>query len=151
MLFWLSETGKIWGFQAFWSCSVNFPHYGDPLAWNWSYLGFLGNIWRTCGSKCRGEAGGIFPTLCVECCLVVNKIVVHYSFTKAYSKCPFDNKWALASTLYTHPRDIFIIGPTFYRRNLDILFSTSLAHDSGHVTQGMMFSVIHLSDSLWLP
>ena len=69
MLFWLSETGKIWGFQAFWSCSVNFPHYGDPLAWNWSYFGFLGIIWRTCGSKCRGEGGGIFPTLCVECCL----------------------------------------------------------------------------------
>ena len=32
MLFWLSETGKIWGFQAFWSCSVDYPHYGDPLA-----------------------------------------------------------------------------------------------------------------------
>ena len=70
MLFWLSETGKIWGFQAFWSCSVNFPHYGDPLAWNWSYFGFLGIIWRTCGTKYRGEGGGIFPTLCVECCLV---------------------------------------------------------------------------------
>ena len=72
MLFWLSETGKIWGFHAFWSCSVNFPHYGNPLAWNWSYLGFLGIIWRTCVSKCRGEGGGIFPTLCVECCLVYN-------------------------------------------------------------------------------
>ena len=42
-----------------------------PFGWNWSYLGFLGIIWRTCGSKCRGEGGGIFPTLCVECCLVV--------------------------------------------------------------------------------
>ena len=41
-----------------------------PFGWNWSYLGFLGIIWRTCGSKCRGEGGGIFPTLCVECCLV---------------------------------------------------------------------------------
>ena len=72
MLFWFSETGKIWGFQAFWSCSVNFPHYGgEPFfGWNWSYLGFLAIIWRTCGSKCQGEGGGIFPTLCVECCLV---------------------------------------------------------------------------------
>ena len=39
--------------------------------WNWSYLGFLGIIWRTCGSKCRGACGGIFPTLCVEFCLVI--------------------------------------------------------------------------------
>ena len=38
MLFRLSETGKIWGFQAFWSCSVDFPHYGDPLA-------EIGHIW----------------------------------------------------------------------------------------------------------
>ena len=38
MLFWLSETGQIWGFQAFWSCSVDFPHDGDPLA-------EIGHIW----------------------------------------------------------------------------------------------------------
>ena len=43
MQFWLSETGKIWGFQAFWSCSVDFPHYGDPFAeichiWGFSAL-----------------------------------------------------------------------------------------------------------------
>ena len=42
-----------------------------PFGCNWSYLAFLGIIWRTCGSKCRGEGGGIFLTLCVECCLVV--------------------------------------------------------------------------------
>ena len=42
-----------------------------PFGWNWSYLAFLGIIWRTCGSKCRGEGGGIFLTLCVECCLVL--------------------------------------------------------------------------------
>ena len=41
------------------------------LYWNLSYLGFWGTIWRTCGSKCWGEGGGIFPTLCVECCLVL--------------------------------------------------------------------------------
>ena len=72
MLLWLSEAGKIWGFQAFWSCSVEILHYGGLfVGWNWSYLGFLGIIWRTCGSKCQGEGGGIFPTLCVECCLVI--------------------------------------------------------------------------------
>ena len=32
-----------------------------------------------CGSKCRGEGGGIFPTLCVECCLILsyNVHVIH--------------------------------------------------------------------------
>ena len=48
-----------------------------PFGWNWSYLGFLGIIWRTCGSKCGGEGGGIFPTLCVECCLVLHFICFH--------------------------------------------------------------------------
>ena len=50
VLFWLSETGKIWGFQAFWSCSVDFPHYGDPLAeighiWGFWAL-YLENVWE---------------------------------------------------------------------------------------------------------
>ena len=68
-LFRLSEThGKIWGFQAFWSCSVDFPHYGDPLA---DIGQNMWGFWRMCGSKCGGEGGGIFPTLCVECCLVL--------------------------------------------------------------------------------
>ena len=80
MLFWLSETGKIWGFQAFWSCSVDFPHYGDPLA----DIGHMWGFWRTCGSKCRGEGGGIFPTLCVECCLVVLCFVVVISVHLIY-------------------------------------------------------------------
>ena len=66
MLFRLSETSKIWGFQAFWSCPVDFPHYGDPLA----DIGHMWGFWRMCGSKCGGEGGGIFPTLCVKCCLV---------------------------------------------------------------------------------
>ena len=55
------------GFSSFWW----------PFGWNWSYLGFLGIIWRTCGSKCQGEGGGIFPTLCVECCLVFNSLQLH--------------------------------------------------------------------------
>ena len=50
-----------------------------PFGWNWSYLGFLGIIWRTCGSKCGGEGGGIFPTLCVECCLVISKFMMIWS------------------------------------------------------------------------
>ena len=50
----------LWGFSSLWC----------PFYWNWSYLGFLGIIWRTCGNKCRGESGGIFPTLCVEFRLV---------------------------------------------------------------------------------
>ena len=43
-----------------------------PFGWKWPYLGFLGIIWRTCGSKCQGGVGGrsIFSTLCVEFCLV---------------------------------------------------------------------------------
>ena len=36
---------------------MDVPHYGTPFDSNWSYLGFLGIIWRTCGSKCRG--GGV--------------------------------------------------------------------------------------------
>ena len=48
---------------------MDFPHYGDPLA----EIGHIWGFWALsgeCGSKCRGEGGGIFPTLCVECCLV---------------------------------------------------------------------------------
>ena len=41
-----------------------------PFDWNWSYLGFLDIIWRTCGSKCRGGSGGVLQTLCVQFCLV---------------------------------------------------------------------------------
>ena len=58
-LFWLSEMGQIWGFRAFWSCSVD--------------LGFLGIIWKTCRSKCRGGSRDIFPMLCVQFCLVLDK------------------------------------------------------------------------------
>ena len=70
MLFWLSETGKIWCFPGILVVLCGFSSLWWPFGWNWSYLGFLGIIWRTYGSKCRGEGGGIFPTLCVECCLV---------------------------------------------------------------------------------
>ena len=49
MLFWLSEMGKIWGLQAFWSCSVDFPHYGDPLA----EIGHIWGFWALSG-ECVG-------------------------------------------------------------------------------------------------
>ena len=58
MLFWLSEMGKIYGFQAFWSCSSDFPHYGDRLA-------EIGNIWgfwalpgERVGVNVEGGGGG---------------------------------------------------------------------------------------------
>ena len=59
-LFWVSETGQIWGLPGIsWR-----THQGngqtDPFDWNWSYLGFLGIIWRTCGSKYRGGAEAFF-------------------------------------------------------------------------------------------
>ena len=107
MLLWLSEAGKIWGYQAFWSCSVDFPHYGDHFfGWNWSYLGFLGIIWRTCGSKCQGEGGGIFPTLCVECCLVPKCLRICSNSSDIVSDDPEKQKqkkqpWYIKSTLYS--------------------------------------------------
>ena len=33
--------GRIWGFQAFWSCSVDLPHYDDPLA----EIGYIWGFW----------------------------------------------------------------------------------------------------------
>ena len=73
VLFWLSETGQIWGFQAFSGKPI------EEMAWNFECWCILTTfridkimVFRTCGSKCRGEGGGIFPTLCVECCLVYN-------------------------------------------------------------------------------
>ena len=80
-----------------------------PLDWNWSYLGFLGIIWRMCGSKCRGGSGGIFPTLCVEFCLdcyKINCIYVPYFTTAASPKirmlrlCNDRANWARVSVGY---------------------------------------------------
>ena len=67
-------------FQAFWWCSCGFSSLWCPLDRNWSYFGFLGIIWRTWGSKLRGGSGGIFPTLCVEFCLVITETVFLCSF-----------------------------------------------------------------------
>ena len=38
----LCEMGQIWGFRAFWSCSVDFPHYGAPLTQTDHIWGFFG-------------------------------------------------------------------------------------------------------------
>ena len=48
-----------------------------PFDWNWSYLGFLGIIWRMCGSTCQGGGGGLFPTLCDKFCLL--EVICHIS------------------------------------------------------------------------
>ena len=47
MLFWLIETGKIRGLQAFWSRSVDFPHCGDPLA----EIGHIWGFWALSGER----------------------------------------------------------------------------------------------------
>ena len=67
VLFWLHWMGQIWGFLVM-LCGFSSLWY--PFDSNWSYFGFLGVIWRTCGSKCQGGSGGIFPMLCIEFCLV---------------------------------------------------------------------------------
>ena len=59
----------------------------SPIGWNWSYLGFLGIMRKTCGSKCRGEGGGIFLTLCVEFCLVSIKTGWKVDVAKMFLVC----------------------------------------------------------------
>ena len=56
ILFWLSEMGKIWGLQAFWSCSVDFPHFGDPLAEIGHIWGFWALSWERVGVNVEGRA-----------------------------------------------------------------------------------------------
>ena len=62
-LFGLIETGQIWSFQAFWSCSVDFPHYGDPLA----EIGHIWGFWALSGElvevevNVEGRAEAYFP------------------------------------------------------------------------------------------
>ena len=127
MLFWLSETGKIWGFQAFWSCSVDFPHYGDPLA-------------EIGGSKCGGEGGGIFPTLCVECCLVFSVSHIHLLIVivalyiqnpvraYVYKNLPLQSQWYCVLQSYVSDWDIggvlthWTRWLPFWRRHIPICF-----------------------------
>ena len=53
--------GQIWGFQAFWSCSVDFPHYDDPLAEIGHIWGFWALSGESVGVNIEG-GGGIFPS-----------------------------------------------------------------------------------------
>ena len=63
--------GQIWGFRAFWSWSVDFPHYCDPLTETSHIWGFWALSGECVGVNIEGVgSGGIFPTLCVEFCLV---------------------------------------------------------------------------------
>ena len=72
-----------------------------PLDWNWSYLGFLGIIWRTCGSKRRGGSGGIFPTLCVEFCLVYCEMCSNAIYCTSISSGS-ENQISLVSWIYLY-------------------------------------------------
>ena len=72
-----SNFGAIWGSWAFWSCSVDFLHYGSLLTL--TETGHIGGFWasgergwRTGQGGWVGWGGGIFPMLCVEFCLVFN-------------------------------------------------------------------------------
>ena len=58
--FWLSETGQIWGFHAFWSCSVDFPHYGDLLAEIDPIWGFWALSGERVGVNVEGRAEAYF-------------------------------------------------------------------------------------------
>ena len=69
VLLWLSETGQIRGFRAFWSCSVDFPHYDYPLTETGHIWAFYALSGEHVGVNVKG-GGGIFPMLCVEFCLV---------------------------------------------------------------------------------
>ena len=71
-LFLLREMVQIWGF---WSCSVDFPHYGAPLTQTGHIWGFWALSGEHVGVMLRGSRG-IFPTVCVEFCLVVKRPLI---------------------------------------------------------------------------
>ena len=104
MLFWLSETGQIWGFHSILVMLCGYSSLWWPFGWNWSYLGFLGIIWRTCGStgKCRGGSGGIFPTLCVEFCLVWYVPNIWISFVRSVLKLRNLKKYCVTYHLWSY-------------------------------------------------
>ena len=56
-------------YQAFWSCPVDFPQYGDPM----TEISHIWCLWVLSGERVGVNVeggGGIFLTLCVEFCLV---------------------------------------------------------------------------------
>ena len=116
MLFWLSETGKIWGFQAFWLCSVDFIHYGDPLAeichiWGfWALSGEHMGVnaegrWRhisdalrrvlSCCTMCwiRGANIAFLDNICHLELYKFQKLVSQYGFFP--NKCSFQTQYQL--------------------------------------------------------
>ena len=52
---------------------MDFSHYGAHLTETGHVWGFLALYGERVGVKCRRGSGGIFPTLCVEFCLVTNQ------------------------------------------------------------------------------
>ena len=83
-LFWLREMLQIWGF---WSCSVDFPHYGTPL----TQTGHIRGFWALSGEhvvvNVETGAGAYFRRfasssvlLVIELCFICEKfmIMVHY-------------------------------------------------------------------------
>ena len=52
--------GKIWGLQAFWPRSVDFPHYGDPLAEIGHIWGFLALSGECVGVNVEGRVEAYF-------------------------------------------------------------------------------------------
>ena len=73
--------GQIGGFRPIWSCSVDFPHCGAPL----TETGHIWGFWELSGEVVGvnvegGGSGGIFPTLCVEFCLVVHVFICSFEY-----------------------------------------------------------------------
>ena len=59
-LFWLRKIGQIWGF---WSCSVDFPHYGAPLTETGHIWGFWALSGEGAGVNVEGERKHISDAL----------------------------------------------------------------------------------------
>ena len=109
---WTQWNGSNLGFPGILVVLCGFSSLLWPFDWKWSYFGFLGIIWRMCGSKCRGGSGGIFPTLCVEFCLVYKMIcslgwrlqllILSNQSFKDTSICDMSNMWNSSSVITAH-------------------------------------------------
>ena len=87
MLFWFSETGKICGFCAFWSSSVDFPHYGDPLAeiFGCHIWGFWALSGECVGVNVKGRAEAYLRRFVSSCVLFCNTCKQCWKFSwKSY-------------------------------------------------------------------
>ena len=104
MLFWLSETGQIWGFQAFWSCSVDFPHYGDPLA----EIGHIWGFWALCGERVGVKVRGWWSHIPDALHRVLSSylIISNQMICLLYDINQFINKYVTLSVMSTFYMDI---------------------------------------------